>query len=109
MKRQIIIVLIMMIHSSIISAQDFSYTENSETRGIDTYAERVTLNIAPVRTKLFEDRQTVLPIVGAIAAPLVDVGISLIKTNIAKKARQYLASYACANSGEKFYETSQYV
>jgi len=93
---------------SAVQAQDYSYDQNSEMRGIETFTERASLEITPMRTKILEERETILPIVGALAAPLVNVGISVVKASLEKRARQYLASYACTNSGDAFFETRQF-
>lgn len=95
--------------AAVMLAQDYSYHENSQSRGIETFAERVTLDITPIRTRIAEDRETVVPAIGAIAAPLINVGLSVAKARLAKNAKQYMASYACANSGERFFESRQIV
>jgi hypothetical protein len=90
------------------SAQDYSYDQHSRAVGTETFTERVTLQIIPVRTKILDERVTVLPVVGALAAPLINVGISAVKANLEKRLKQYRASYVCSNSGDSFYETRQY-
>lgn len=108
-RRSLVITLALMMSTAVMHAQDYSYNEHSQTRGIETYSERVTLDIVPIRTRIAEDRETAVPAIGAIAAPLVNVGLSVVKARLAKTARQYMASYACANSGERFYESRQFV
>jgi len=107
--RALCILLLTAIPEAMINAQGFSYNQASETRGIKTFAERVTLDITPVKTKVLEERETVLPVIGALAAPLLQVGISAVKANLAKSAKQYMANYACSNSGDRFYDSRQNV
>jgi hypothetical protein len=92
-----------------VSAQDYSYDRHSRSVGTETFTERVTLQITPIRTKILDERETVLPVIGAVAAPLINVGISAAKANLEKRLKQYRASYVCSNSGDSFYETRQYV
>jgi hypothetical protein len=91
-----------------VQGQDYSYDQNSQTLGIQTVTERASLEISPVRTKILEERETVLPVMGVLAAPLVNVGFSILKATLQKQAKQYQATYACGNSGDAFFESRQY-
>jgi hypothetical protein len=102
------LLLLLIACASTLQAQDYSYDQNSGFHGTETFTERVSLEITPIRTKILEERETVLPIVGALAAPLVSVGYAFVRSSIEKQAKQYLANYACTNSGDAFFETRQY-
>ena len=87
------------------AAQDFSYNEHTKGKGIETFTERVALEISTVSTRIAEERPAILPVVGALAGPLIDVGLSVVKANIDRRAKQYVAGYTCANSGDRFYHS----
>lgn len=89
--------------------QDYSYNENSGTKGIPTLTERTTLEITPKRAALDQNRETIMPIAGALLGPVVDVGVSFVKTQVEKRAREYTGTYGCATSGDKFYASRREV
>lgn len=103
------LLLILVVSTSVVHAQDYSYDEHSETRGIETLTERVTLGIMPVKTRVADERETILPAIAAVAVPLIDVGMSALKANLEKRSKEYQASYRCANSADAFYESRQFV
>src|SRR5690348_5134229 len=101
MKRPPLLILFVWV-AVLAHAQDYSYDQHSRGVGIETFAERATLQITPIRTKILDEKETVLPVLGALAAPLIDVGISVVKANLEKRLKQYRASYVCSNSGDSF-------
>lgn len=107
--KQVLHLLVLLLTASSLLAQDYSYDERSD-KGIETLTERVTLEITPRRTLLESQPQaSIAPIAGALIGPLIDVGISVARSGVEKRAKQYIARYACGNSGDMFYESRQAV
>jgi hypothetical protein len=104
-------VILTIVAAIMLQAQVYSQLVNYNDKGkIKILAEKTTLSIIGVNTKLKPDAQAAGLIVaaGSILPPVIDLVVTTIKEKAKKNALAYNGEYKSFVSGEKFYTSNDY-
>jgi len=107
MKKVILIIVAAIALQTQVYCQLINYNENGKVKIL---AEKTTLSITGVDTKLKEDKEAagLIAAAGAILPPMVDLVVNSIKEKAKKNALAYTGEYKSFVSGDNFYKNNDY-
>ncbi len=107
MKKVILTVLTAITLQTQVYCQLVNYSDEGKVKIL---AEKTTLSIEGVNTKLKSDKQVagIIVAAGAILPPVIDLVVSIVKEKTKKNALAYKGEYKSSASGENFYINNDY-